>query len=94
MRSILDVGAEGAEAECEAFWTWVLKVLKPNAKHSGRGCTSTHSIQEVLSENEFKKYKSQEDRSMHHCRHPGPGHDRAAACSDVLTETIFRRDGK
>ena len=80
MRSILDVGAEGAEAECEAFWTWV---------HS-----STHSIQEVLLENEFKKYKSQEDRSMHHCRHPGPGHDRAAACSDVLTETIFRRDGK
>ena len=75
MRSILDVGAEGAETECEASGTRVR--------------SSTQSILEVLLENEFQKYKSQEDRGLHHCRYPGPGLDRAAACSIVLTESAL-----
>ena len=61
--------------ECEAFGTWVL--------------TGTQSILEVLTKNEFQKYKGKENSGMHHCRYSGPGYDRAAACSIVLTESTL-----
>lgn len=44
--------------------------------------------------NEFQKHQSQEDRGLHNRRHPGIGNDRAAACSDVLTEGTQFPEGR
>jgi hypothetical protein len=44
--------------------------------------------------NEFEKYQGQEDRGVYNCRHPGIGNDRAAACSDVLTEGTQFPEGR
>ena len=43
---------------------------------------------------ELQKYQSQDDRGLHNCRHPGIGNDRAAACSDVLTEGTHFPEGR
>ena len=61
--------------ECEALGTRVL--------------TGTQSILEVLTKNEFQKYKSQKNSGLHYCRRSGPGLNRAAACSIVLTESTL-----